>query len=59
MTGKRILVVDDEENLRRVTQLRLQQAGYDVATAADGNQALALLERNPRDLVLTDLRMPG
>jgi two-component system NtrC family response regulator len=59
MTGKRILVVDDEENLRRVTQLRLQQAGYDVATAADGNQALAFLERNPRDLVLTDLRMPG
>jgi two-component system NtrC family response regulator len=59
MTGKRILVVDDEENLRRVTQLRLQQAGYEVATAADGNQALAFLERNPRDLVLTDLRMPG
>ncbi len=59
MTGKRILVVDDEESLRRVTQLRLQQAGYDVATAADGNQALAFLERNPRDLVLTDLRMPG
>jgi len=59
MTGNRILVVDDEENLRRVTQLRLQQAGYDVATAADGNQALAFLERNPRDLVLTDLRMPG
>lgn len=59
MTGKRILVVDDEENLRRVTQLKLQQAGYEAMTASDGAQALEVLARHPRDLVLTDLKMPG
>ncbi|MCC6590222.1 MAG: sigma-54-dependent Fis family transcriptional regulator [Bryobacterales bacterium] len=59
MTGKRILVVDDEENLRRVTQMKLQQAGFDACTAADGPSALAFMEKNPQDLVITDLKMPG
>ncbi|MBX9604541.1 MAG: sigma-54 dependent transcriptional regulator, partial [Bryobacteraceae bacterium] len=59
MIGKRILVVDDEENLRRVTQLKLHQAGYEAMTASDGAQALDLLTRNPQDLVITDLKMPG
>ena len=59
MTAKRVLVVDDEENLRRVTQLKLQQAGYEAATAADGAQALELLARQPQDLIITDLQMPG
>jgi two-component system NtrC family response regulator len=59
MIGKRILVVDDEESLRRVTQLKLQQAGYETITAADGAEALEILDRRPQDLVLTDLKMPG
>ncbi|MBI5083330.1 MAG: sigma-54-dependent Fis family transcriptional regulator [Acidobacteria bacterium] len=59
MIGKRILVVDDEENLRRVTQLKLQQAGYEAMTASDGAQALEVLAKHPQDLVLTDLKMPG
>lgn len=59
MIGKRILVVDDEENLRRVTQLKLHQAGYEAMTASDGAQALDLLTRNPQDLIITDLKMPG
>lgn len=58
MIGKRILVVDDEENLRRVTQLKLQQAGYEAMTASDGAQALEILAKHPQDLVLTDLKMP-
>ena len=59
MIGKRVLVVDDEENLRRVTQLKLQQAGYEATTASDGAQALELLARHPQDLIITDLKMPG
>lgn len=59
MIGKRVLVVDDEENLRRVTQLKLQQAGYEATTASDGSQALELLARHPQDLIITDLKMPG
>ena len=59
MIGKRILVVDDEENLRRVTQLKLQQAGYEALTASDASQALEVLSKHPQDLVLTDLKMPG
>jgi two-component system NtrC family response regulator len=56
---RRILVVDDEESLRRVTQVRLEQAGYFVSTAASGEAALEVLERLPHDLVLTDMMMPG
>jgi DNA-binding NtrC family response regulator len=59
MIGKRVLVVDDEEGLRRVTQLKLQQAGYEASTAADGQSALDLLSRHPQDLVITDMKMPG
>ena len=59
MSQRRILVVDDDESLRRVTQVQLQQGGYDVTTASDGNEALGVLERFPADLVITDLKMPG
>ncbi|MBL8292473.1 MAG: sigma-54-dependent Fis family transcriptional regulator [Bryobacterales bacterium] len=54
-----ILVVDDEDSLRRVTQVRLQQAGYAVETAPSGERALDQLARRHFELVLTDLRMPG
>jgi len=56
---KRILVVDDDDSLRWVTQAQLQQSGYDVAAAADGNSALASIRQAPPDLVITDLKMPG
>lgn len=59
MKRNRILVVDDEENLRRVIEVQLEQEGYQVETAADGKQALALLAQSTFALVLTDLRMPG
>ena len=58
MTGRRILVVEDDESLRRVTQAQLEQAGYRVSTAADGCAALEVLEKVPQDLVITDLMMP-
>jgi len=53
----RILVVDDEEKLRRVIELQLLAAGYDVDKAASAEEGLKLAER--ADLVLTDLKLPG
>src|ERR687888_674700 len=55
---KQILVVDDEPNLRRVLRAQLERDGYDVHTAEDGEQALAILGEHHVDLVITDLRMP-
>ncbi|MEZ4409839.1 MAG: sigma-54 dependent transcriptional regulator [Polyangiales bacterium] len=54
----RILVVDDEEDLRAFCEATLKGVGHDVSTAADGVEALEALERRRVDLVLTDLRMP-
>ena len=59
MSKKRILVVDDDESLRWVTQAQLQQSGYNVAAAADAASALELIRNLPPDLVITDLKMPG
>jgi DNA-binding NtrC family response regulator len=56
---RRILVVDDDESLRRVTQVQLEQAGYLVTAAPDGPGAMAMLQESAQDLVLTDLKMPG
>ncbi len=58
MTPARILVVDDDENLRWVLETQLSDAGYSVATAKDGEEALELIEREPPSLVLSDLKMP-
>ncbi len=52
----RVLVVDDEENLRHLLTLVLERAGYAVVTAPDGRAALGLLDRV--DVVLCDVRMP-
>jgi two-component system NtrC family response regulator len=54
-----ILIVDDEESLRRVTQVRLQKAGYQTDAAASAEEALEKLARTAYSLVLTDMRMPG
>jgi DNA-binding NtrC family response regulator len=54
---KRILVVEDEEKLRRVLELQLASAGFEVDQAASAEEALRLVDR--AGLVLTDLRMPG
>ena len=59
MSKKRILVVDDDESLRWVTQAQLQQSGYDVVAAADADAALEQVRSLAPDLVVTDLKMPG
>jgi DNA-binding response OmpR family regulator len=53
-----VLVADDEPDLRSLVQYSLRGAGYEVVTAADGDEALGLaLERKP-DLAVLDVRMP-
>jgi DNA-binding NtrC family response regulator len=59
MTKTRLLVVDDDENLRWVTQTQLEDAGYHVGTAADGHAALRAIRDQRPALVITDLKMPG
>jgi DNA-binding NtrC family response regulator len=54
-----ILLVDDEPQLRYALARILRRHGYDVMEAANANEAIALLEKSPFDLVLTDLQMPG
>jgi DNA-binding NtrC family response regulator len=58
-TQERVLIVDDEEQMRELLAKVLEKNGYQVTTAGDGGQALALLEKEPMDLVVTDVRMPG
>ena len=59
MSRARILVVDDDASLRRILELQLEEAGYEVRTARDPAEALARLEESTPALVLTDLKMPG
>ncbi|MGE3411116.1 MAG: sigma-54-dependent transcriptional regulator [Dehalococcoidia bacterium] len=57
-TAKTVLVVDDDESLRRVVEFNLQEEGYRVLTATDGPEGWRLFQAEPVDLVLTDVRMP-
>jgi two-component system response regulator AtoC len=55
---RRVLVVDDEENLRLVVRTFLKRDGYEVEVAASGEEALALVETFGPDVILTDVKMP-
>ncbi len=55
----RILVVDDEESIRKMLRLCLESAGYEVALAPTGEAAVAAARRSPPDLALVDLRLGG
>jgi DNA-binding response OmpR family regulator len=56
---KKILVVDDEENIRFLYQEELEEEGYTVDVAAHGQEALEKLNAFQPDLVTLDIRMPG
>ena len=58
-TGPHILVVDDEDRFRTNLVKMLTAEGLSVAAAAGGVEALELLERQPIDVALVDIRMPG
>ncbi len=55
----RIAVLDDERRMVDIVGMVLRREGYDVSTFVDPHEALAALEKQPFDLLLTDLRMPG
>jgi two-component system NtrC family response regulator len=55
----RILVVDDEPNIRSGLVLALEEESYEVLTAQDASEAWSLFQRQPHHLVITDLKMPG
>ncbi|MCW4005802.1 MAG: response regulator [Candidatus Bathyarchaeota archaeon] len=54
----RILVIDDDENIRKVVLAILKDNGYEVDTADSGSQAIAKTEKNSYDLMLVDIRLP-
>ena len=56
---KRILVIDDEETIRRLFKQALEVRNYHVITAGDGAEALELVKSWDFDLIFTDLKMPG
>ncbi len=57
--AQRILTVEDDDRIRAGVRLALEDEGYRVSEAASGEEALALLDREPAELVLVDLMLPG
>ncbi|MEK7669750.1 MAG: response regulator, partial [Bacteroidota bacterium] len=55
----KILVVDDEDALRTVLSAELEGEGYQVTTAADGQEAINVLTTSGFDLILLDIKMPN
>ncbi|MCU1498060.1 MAG: response regulator receiver [Acidimicrobiales bacterium] len=58
MTGERLLLVDDEENLRSMLEAALRHSGFEVHPAASGREALAAMEEVAPDLVVLDVMLP-
>lgn len=53
-----ILIADDDDAVRQIMRISLQQAGYDVCEAANGAEAIRALRTTPFDLIITDILMP-
>jgi CheY-like chemotaxis protein len=56
---KKILVVDDEDNIRLLYQEELRDAAYEVSLAGNAEEALKKIEEDPPDLITLDVKMPG
>lgn len=59
MTGKKVLVVDDEIHIVHVVAIKLRNNGYEVITADNGSDAYELACNEKPDIVVTDYQMPG
>jgi len=57
--SKKVLVVDDEENIRQLYKEELTEEGYEVFLAGDGEQAIKMVDEVQPDIVTLDVRMPG
>ena len=57
--ASRVLIVEDERDIRDLVVLHLQRDGYQVLTAGSGEEALLQVKHSPPDLVLLDLMLPG
>jgi two-component system response regulator PilR (NtrC family) len=55
----KILVIEDEKNMREILKILLEGEGYEVSTARDGTEGLGWLNRDIFDLIITDIKMPG
>ena len=53
-----ILIIDDEPIVKNLFETFLREEGYSVATAADGREGMCLLQKQPPDLIITDILMP-
>jgi two-component system, OmpR family, alkaline phosphatase synthesis response regulator PhoP len=58
MSEKKILVADDETHILHVVSLKLRNAGFNVLTARDGQEALEVAQQEHPDLIITDYHMP-
>jgi CheY-like chemotaxis protein len=56
---ERILIIDDEPQIRSMLRLMLERVGYEVAEAPDGIEGIRRYRENPADLIITDLIMPN
>ncbi|NUM89219.1 MAG: response regulator [Bdellovibrionales bacterium] len=60
MDGRKILLVDDEDDIREILQTRLEMSGFEVASSPSGNEAIRLIQSGYKpNLVLSDGRMPN
>ena len=58
MSGRKILVVDDDPSIREILSIQLTRSGYEVTTAADGREAVTAFQAAAPDAILMDLMMP-
>lgn len=58
-TTKKILIADDEPDILEIIQFNLQQEGYEVITAKNGDEAIEKAKKNEPDLIILDIMMPG
>ncbi len=56
--NKKVVVVDDEVHIRRVIEIKLKKAGYQVMTAINGKEGLNLIKAQKPDVVISDIMMP-